>query len=254
MLRYVPYALAVGLIVGLSVWQGFMTDRFVPSTDAIEMSARIENVPLDFGDWEGEDKDVDSQSLVGTNAVGPVISRIYINKNTKKRVEVWLICGKIEDMINHTPNICYPNSGFEQIGKLGRYDYGAGDEDDYFVTASFLRDTYQGREKQYVFWAWSAATPQWKGPDSPFKYRSVFRGNRAVYKMYFTTVITGGESIEDCANVEFGRDFLPVVTKALYPQEYQSAGGDGSDAAKQSAAEESVGDEPAKDENAASEG
>ena len=224
MLRYIPYAIAVVLIVGVTIAHGLRTDRFIDSTTAEEMAFYIKDIPLDFGDkesgdyWEGEDQAVSRVAIIGTNAVGDVFSRRYTHKQTGKSVLVWLICGNVRDMINHTPNICNPNQGYDQQGEATQYSFGAEEDASYFRAATFLKDDYHMRQNDRVFWAWSSS-PQWKGSDSP---RDDFTNDKAIYKMYFTSITMPGERLEDSPNVAFGNAFLPVVNKALYSHRDQS--------------------------------
>lgn len=220
MLRYVPYGLAIVLIVGVTIVHGLQTDRFVDSKTAEDMVKYIQYIPMTFGDkesgdfWEGEDQPVDERAIIGTNAVGNVFSRRYTHKTTGKRVLVWLIGGHVRDMINHTPDICNPNQGYDQQGAAEEFKFGKEDDEkaSYFRTATFLKDDYHVRQHDRVFWAWSNS-PQWKGSDSP---RTDFGNAKAIFKMYFTTLATTGEKAEDSPCVDFGYAFLPVVNEALY--------------------------------------
>ena len=114
MTRYLPIVLGMVLIVGLTIPQVIMTDRLAGTNVTAEQRAELLTlVPKDFGDWTSEDKPVDPEVQKTAGAKGIAISRNYRNTRTGERVDLWLIVGHARDISVHTPDVCYPGSGFE---------------------------------------------------------------------------------------------------------------------------------------------
>ncbi len=73
MTRYLPILLGIVLIVGLTIPQIRITDRFTGTSFNTEERAELLSlVPKDFGDWHGEDKPVDPEVQKTAGAIGAV--------------------------------------------------------------------------------------------------------------------------------------------------------------------------------------
>lgn len=226
MSRYLPIALGVLAIVGLTIPQISMSDRFEETNvSAEQFSELLKNVPMKIGDWHGEDLPVEDQVRKTAGAVGRYVNRTYTNTRTGEEVKLWLICGHSKDITRHTPEICYPSSGFTKRAdenSLYVFNYGNGQDGDFF-TNTFTKEDNYGRSAVRVFWSWyrphDDGKIQWEAPEHP---RITFGNTKALYKMYFTSTMRGyGETTEESPCVRFARDVLPVVEKALAHQHSQ---------------------------------
>ncbi len=225
MIRYLPIVLGVLVIVGLTIPQIWISDRFESTNvSTIEFAELLKNVPNTIGDWQGEDLPVEDQVRKTAGAVGRYVNRSYKNVRTGDEVNLWLICGHSRDICRHTPEICYPSSGFTTQAKenslyLISYDGGVAD----FFTNTFVKEDTLGRSLVRVFWSWYRPREgdkiEWKAPEHP---KITFGNSRALYKMYFTSQMGDiGETAEQSPCVRFARDVLPVVEKALANQQNQ---------------------------------
>jgi hypothetical protein len=223
MSRYAPAILGVLVIVGLTIPQIVMTDRFAESNVIAEEQAKLlANVPMKFGDWVGEDLQVTSVVRQVAGAVG-ALSRVYRNKRTGDEVNLWLIVGHARPICGHTPNICYPSSGFIQRASensLHPFTF-PGQPEAPFWTNTFTKEDLTGRQFVRVFWAWynpldedaQHGKVRWQAVKNP---RWQFGNTRALFKMYFTNQMRDPrETTEDSPCSRFARDFLPVVGQAL---------------------------------------
>jgi hypothetical protein len=102
-----------------------------------------EQVPLQIGDWVGEDSPVPAQArdLLKPNVL---ISRRYVAPDGDSVLLLIVQSADARDMGGHYPPVCYPNSGWVEIDpprdttiRVGRVDipateyaYGIGDFDD----------------------------------------------------------------------------------------------------------------------------
>lgn len=207
------------LIVSLCFYeQVYMKDYWgVPGAEAAEMGKRFAQVPKVIGNWVGEDLPVDE--LV-KNTAGAVnyVSRRYTNEETGRTVTLWLIVGHSRDVCRHTPNICYPASGFRQDGIQIKYhmDLPSGETSDFF-TGKFIKDDAFGRRVERVFWAWNHPEyDDWEAPDYP---RVHYGLSRALYKVYFTSdVLVDEDTADENVAAEFAELMLPKINEALFPE------------------------------------
>ncbi len=223
MTRFFPILAGVLLIVGLTTVQIRMTDRLSGTNFSVEQRAELLSlVPKTIGDWHGEDKPVDPNVQKTAGAIGAV-SRDYRNSRTGERVELWLIVGHARDVSAHTPDICYPSSGFTSRAKEnGLYPLVmTGRQETPFWTNTFYKeDELTGRSLRRVFWSWfnpeSAENDGKVVWEAPQNARYHFGNVRALYKIYFTSEMRDpSETAEKSAALHFARDFLPEVDKAL---------------------------------------
>ena len=225
MIRYLPIALGVLLIVGLTIVQVQMTDRMSGTNVTAEQRADLlKGVPENIGDWHGTDMPVDEAVRQTAGAVGAV-SRKYRNVRTGEEVDLWLIVGHGRAIAAHTPDICYRSSGFAaRAVENSLYPMILEDETEVpFLTNTFFREDITGRRLIRVFWTWhnteneasedSETKVEWEAPSNARWY---FGNTRALYKMYFTSQMRDPmETAEQSPCLEFAREFLPVVDKAL---------------------------------------
>ncbi|MEX0611100.1 MAG: exosortase-associated EpsI family protein [Pirellulales bacterium] len=222
MSRYLPVVLGVLAIVGLTIPQIRMTDRFAGTNiTAFQRAELLQNVPRVVGNWHGEDMSVDDAVRDTAGAVG-AISRVYRNVRTGEVVDLWLIVGHGRVISAHTPNICYRASGFEmRAPESSLYPMVLpGQLEAPFLTNTFFKEDVTGRRLVRVFWSWynpetdeDLSTVEWEAPSNA---RWHFGNTRALYKMYFTSEMRDSmETAEQSACLHFASEFLPVVNKAL---------------------------------------
>jgi len=202
-----------------------MTDRYAGSNVSAEQRALLlKKVPIDFGDWHGQDMPIDPQVREKAGAVGAV-SRIYRNSRTGEVVDLWLIVGHSRDVSFHTPDVCYPGQGFTARASENSLYPMVFDEKQKegtpFLTNTFFRESdVTGHTLERVFWAWyNPENPQHEGKvvwEAPSNARWHFGNARSLYKMYFRSQMRDTkETAEASACVRFARDFMPIVNNAL---------------------------------------
>jgi hypothetical protein len=224
MLRlYVPVAVTVVLIGALTAWEGIYSDRFRGSSvTAEEFGKRFAGVPMNVGDWEGQERPVDPKTIEVAGAVNHV-SRVYTNTQTGAQVDLWLVVGHSRDICRHTPDVCYQAQGFSQDGSMQKHRVEVpGEEPATFHTARFRREDQAGVPTR-VFWAWNAnEAPDHQTWEAPDNQRMHFGNNTALYKMYFTAKMNERDELaSDNVAAQFAEVMLPVVNRALFPERYQ---------------------------------
>ena len=214
--------------------QVFLRDYWSqPGLEAKIMGERFQQVPKQIGVWKGQDLSVDEQIKKTAGAV-KYVSRLYKNEETGREVKLWLIVGHSRDICRHTPNICYPSSGFRQDGRLIRHEVvPEGSEPGQFFTGKFIKDDAYGRHAERVFWAWNQPeADKWEAPGDARQHYGL---QRALYKLYFTSnVLTSEDTAADNIAAEFAALMLPEVDKALFPESHLATAADASDEAEES--------------------
>ncbi|QDT01415.1 exosortase-associated EpsI family protein [Adhaeretor mobilis] len=217
---FIPLLVAVVSLVGLTVVEGYFSDRLnTSSVTAAEFAKRFEQVPKNVAGWESVDKKVTDEVRDTAGAVGHV-SRKYVDPNSGREVDLWLIVGHSRDIVRHTPDICFPSAGFTPTGTKTKHQIAPKQgEPGMFYTAKFHKEDAMGRYQVRVFWAWNGnkeGQDKWDAPDDPRYY---YGNNTALYKLYFTTSVTADEEeINDSSAVEFAKLMLPKVNAALFPK------------------------------------
>jgi hypothetical protein len=247
MLRYLPLVIATLVAVPLTIYEGFLSDRWNPiNTQAIQCAMLLDKityeVPTESGVWIGYDEPVEKKILDTAGAEG-YLQRTYENQTTGQQVAVWLIVGHYRDIVRHTPDLCYSVQGFKNIERdvsrfpLQQTTIEAESTDDsdpsqaklretnFFTTKFGKPDPQLGWDQVVrVYWAWwmpeapvegQTAEPQevvWVSPDNP---RLAFKYPRALYKLYFTTLTEPEGAAEATPAVEFATAFLPLLNEVL---------------------------------------
>ena len=212
-------------LIGLTFVQARYSDRWASSNITSEEFARcFKNVPKVIGDWEAEELKVKDEVRETAGAVG-YVSRAYQNTKTGQTVTLWLIVGHARDICRHTPDICYPSSGFHKQSKEN-VPYTMAFDDappSHFWTNSFIREDRNGRALERVFWSWykpnENSAVKWVAPEHQ---RWIFGNARALYKMYFSSQMPSPkQTADESACIEFAQRFLPQLENALLEQDVE---------------------------------
>jgi hypothetical protein len=209
MTRLLPALTALTLLVTTGVVHGLWTERWRPS-DALERAAaRVATVPLEIGDWQGKDIDVDAEAFAQAGARG-YWARTYTRPGGDS-VLVVLMCGRPGKMAVHTPEVCYGGAGYELFESpttiVVRDE--AGVEQGVFWSARFSKQA--GGSELRLDWAWGDGH-DWQAPGNP---RWTFRGRPFLYKLYASHEISPGQAGDPTA--ELLSELLPKVRDALMP-------------------------------------
>jgi hypothetical protein len=219
MMRQVPIILGVIALLGFTWAEARVSGRFQASNMTPEQfEALLKKVPMNIGEWEGTDMPVDDRVKRVSGAKG-YVSRNYKNAITGEEVSIWLIVGHSKDVVRHTPDVCYPSSGFTQRApenSLQPFVFDGESAGD-FYTNSFVKEDNLGRKLIRVFWSWykpsEDGTVTWKAPKI---VRLEFGNTPSLYKLYFTSNMRDlRETTDQSVCMKFAKEFMPVVDKAL---------------------------------------
>src|SRR4051812_44424328 len=102
--------IAAALVVGLSGYaHGLRTGRWVTDRQVRDAVARVDRVPMGFGDWSGRPGKLDRATLDAAGVAGGLVRR-YDNRRGEA-VSVMLLCGRSGPVSVHPPEVCYQGSG-----------------------------------------------------------------------------------------------------------------------------------------------
>lgn len=72
----------------------------------------LERLPLQIGDWTGQDVPLSEEIILATNTDAH-INRRYYKANASKSVMLYIACGvKARDLMPHRPEVCYTGAGW----------------------------------------------------------------------------------------------------------------------------------------------
>jgi hypothetical protein len=214
MFRPAQVVIALALLALSGLAHGLVTSRWHKS-EALEMAlARVPDVPLTLGPWEGHDLETDPEVFAQARA------EAYWMRNYQKGaagpgVTAILMCGRAGPLAVHTPDVCYRGAGYEMAGPETRIEVpvaGAG-EPAQLWTAVFRKEQPTGFGQLRLFWTWSAEG-SWQAPGSP---RLAFAGQPALYKLYVVREMTADEPLAGDPGLEFVGRLLPELNRVLFP-------------------------------------
>jgi hypothetical protein len=201
--------LASGLVHGL--W----AERWTPATSLQAAAARVEEVPLNIGDWNGTSADADPAAFAQAGA-RQYWARTYVDAKRNVTLLVILMCGRPGRMATHTPEVCYRGAGYEISGapETVTMQAATGEKLGAFWTARFTKDA-GARSDLRLYWGWCAGQG-WLAPASP---RWEFGGEPFLYKLYVSYDGPDNAAVHSDAVQDFFRHFLPALKETLASQD-----------------------------------
>ncbi len=212
LMRTAPLSVALVLVLGPAVVHGLWTQRWQPSPAVETAAARLADVPLAFGDWQGEPLTLDPDAVAQAKLTGCWMRR-YTHAATGRNVTVLLMCGPAGPVSVHTPEWCFGGAGYDMAGPAVKYAVHAEPPAE-FWTARFSKPGPVLPDQLRIFWAWSTAGT-WEAPRQP---RLAFGRSAFLYKLYILRNLTDPQEPPDndpC--LEFLRVFLPELSHTLFP-------------------------------------
>lgn len=183
--------ICVALVGAGAVVHGSTTHRwsaFVPDAARAE---RLHAHVVRLGDYQADpipnDMPLKEKSIA--------TSRRYLSASRNQMAMISVISGPSGAVSTHTPDVCYPASGYKTVREPRRetIELPGGGTAAYYV-ADFERKTATATERHRVRWAWSA-NGTWMAPDRP---RFEYLRDPELFKLYIVTPVTDPDgSTED---------------------------------------------------------
>ena len=139
---------------------------------------------------------MDERTKKAAGAEGELM-RTYRNANGEE-VRVSIVCGRLLDMTDHTPDRCYPAAGFDMQAEPQREVFETPGGEAEFMAASFMKSEASGAQAVRGYWSYSG-DGKWSAPDNA--KTSLASQKNACYKLYVFAPISTvrGEQAGDIA-------------------------------------------------------
>lgn len=225
-------AIALALMVGVTIVQGRWTERWAERRDhELEAAAKLleRAFPASFGGWSVDRQlETSRAELDRAGAVGSV-SRLYRHAKTRTPVSAFVVCATPHDASGHTPDRCYPGAGFQIAEPEHRETITLADGS---VAEAYTGTFAKEGQTLRVFWTYgvprqgdtegdeaaragsnTAAAPlKWVAPQIA---RIALNDFPAVYKLYAIidqTKLPGSKAVSECKN--FIGELVPAFEAA----------------------------------------
>jgi hypothetical protein len=210
MMRWLFAGLASVGLIATGLVHGFWTERWRPAPATAAAAARLDEVPLAVGDWQGQIVEV-KPGQAGAGVAG-FIQRRYVNRKTGATVVMALICGRPGPVCIHTPEACYGATGYTVGGrKKVEVAKPAGAR---FWTADATKSNATDETWVRIYWGWNGG----RGWAAPEDSRLTFdRRYDVLHKLYVIRELGGGSASpksEPCE--EFLNALLPELDRGLF--------------------------------------
>lgn len=210
MTRWIAALIASAALVACGIVHGFWTDRWGSAAELTAAAARLDDLPLVIGDWQGEVVPV-RPGQAGERVAG-FIQRRYVRRQDGMTVAVALVCGRPGPVSIHTPDVCYGSSGYV-VGARRRVQIN-GPEQGAFWTADAVRTQTTDEKRMRLYWGWFTGEG-WHAADDP---RLRFgRRHPVVHKLYVLRELTSlSEPAQGDPCEAFLQVLLPEMQKTLF--------------------------------------
>lgn len=217
MCRFVLLIVVAAILLFDGYVHGLWTERWGASVDAELAAERLHEIPMSFGDWQGQAKEPLAERETAQAGFRAHCVRVYTNRRTGSAVSILLACGRPGPLSVHTPDVCYRGRGYQNaaapvqcpataadgtvVGDVWKCQFGKAD----VATPAQLR----------VFWTWNS-NGAWKAPTNP---RMTFAGATALYKLYVIHEFIPNDPRTEPVGAEFLAELLPQLTNCLFRED-----------------------------------
>ena len=210
------HLVVVLLVLGASgLVHGVSTNRWATLAPANKGLDLLHTMVEPVGDWTPAEILPDPETDDDPDKTR-VLARRFRSTRGDRTVVVSVTSGLPGIVAAHTPEICYPGSGYKLKGskKLQTVQLGGG-KTATFWTADFQKTTATGTETLRVRWAWTA-DGNWEAPNSP---RWSFARVPVLYKVYVVHPVVEDEDLgKDDPYVNFISAFIPAINRHFAKQ------------------------------------
>jgi hypothetical protein len=211
--RIIGVVVAAGLVVAAAWVHGSSTQRWSLPPLQLERVERLHALEIRFADWR--------PTLLTTAELPPhersrATARHYSPAHSGEGAVVTLISGPPGAVTIHTPDVCYPASGYRVLAAPRRQAVTLpdGTSASWYV-ADFEKRTATQRERVRVRWTWSDSG-HWSAPDRPrWHFARQFQFAPVLFKLYIATPLGEDEQASQREDPETIRAFT-LATLSQY--------------------------------------
>ena len=210
MFRFFPIAVVVVAVLSSGAVSGVLTRRWAPTAD-LDLAAQRAQLPSEAGDWMSRETAVTPAEITSAQAAS-ISRRVYTDRRFGNTVAAILVCGRAGPVSVHTPEVCYPNSGFEAVGQPARIPINGENSARFWL--SRFRKPGVGQGFVTVAYGWNAGG-KWASPDDP---RLTYAGLPILFKLYVVFESPNDQSLDnENPSLDLLRALLPQLSHSLAP-------------------------------------
>jgi hypothetical protein len=147
-------ALACALLAaagGLRWWQEARVQAVLASGQVAPFP--LKGLPMTLGDWQvpGGREEVLDEEVVRITGCVDYVKRAYVNQQTGVGVDLLVLYGPAT--VVHKPEVCYPGSGFEQVGNPREVTFRVPGGRADLLSLAFAKGEGGAADRQQVFYA-----------------------------------------------------------------------------------------------------
>ena len=198
-----PHFVVVAMVLVCStVAHGFWTYRWSALIGQAFDKEILATIDPRIGDWEGSEVTVTEEE----GQIPYSMARRFTNQHLGKTIVVSLISGVPGKIATHTPDVCYPGSGYKQKIDTKKIEipYGEGKVASCFLS-EFEKKNATGMEKLRVRWMWMRPSGDWEAPDYP---RWTYASTPTLHKLYIVYAINEDDMTDESNFHEFAGDLM----------------------------------------------
>jgi hypothetical protein len=210
-MKPLTYFSVLALVVCGALVHGAATQRWSVFESNRDLTARLHAQEVRVGDWRAEEVPTE----MPLNERSTATSRRYESVGTKRTAVVSFISGVPGSVATHTPDVCYPGSGYKTLRGPRKETFKLKDGRTVTVySADFEKKTQTKFDRVRVRWAWTS-DGAWVAPDNPrWQFAGALRAP-TLYKVYVATPLPDAPGDEAPEDDSVTTDFV-VETWAQY--------------------------------------
>ncbi|HJZ56180.1 MAG TPA: hypothetical protein VKE74_14535 [Gemmataceae bacterium] len=182
-----PTLLVVGgLIAGGALLNGAATQRWSAFAPDPARTDSLHAAEIRFDDWQPAEVPTE----MPTNERSIATSRRYTSASTGRTAVVTFISGVPGSVSTHTPDVCYPGSGYRTLHAPRRENLELpGGRTGVCYVADFEKKKATRVDRVRVRWAWTT-DGTWVAPDNPrWQFARQLAAAPVLYKVYVATTL-----------------------------------------------------------------
>lgn len=219
MMRWIMGTVAAVALVMTGWVHGNWTDRWATDDLVTKAAAALDEIPMQFGEWEGKNLEL-KQGQAGPGVAG-CVQRSYVNRRTGVSVVIALVNGRPGPVATHTPEVCYGASGYT-VQQKQPVEVGDKNAPARFWTSDAVRKRVTEETRLRLYWAWNGGQGWSASTDARQEFpRS---SHPVLHKLYVLRelgldLMEGKAKDKDEPCVAFLDALLPVLDQKLFGKE-----------------------------------
>ncbi len=217
-LRIMIVVLLLATSAGVRAWQTIQVGQITENSKTSPFP--LKEIPLQIGHWQGTDGELDDFISRIAGAVDNV-SRQYVDDRTGVQVNCIIVFGPAHKVMFHSPERCYPTSGFRQDGGRRRVEVSTTSGTVPFTQIVYQKDPGGLLDRREVLFSWYYSG-SWETSIGAARRMERVGG---MIKVHVDRMLTDNEDVVTENNIteDFLRQLLPEIEARLNAASTSSA-------------------------------